>query len=186
MLRAFFSSSFLNNLRKKSLRRRRKDAGSSLVEIALVIILLLSVVFGISGFGHALYVYHFVNTAAKSASRWAAVNGATCNDDSSCNGTGGMNSGPASATDIQNYVLTLVPPGIDSTKVTVTAGAATVTNTPAVCATTWNSQGCTVQVQVAYAFNFIFPLLPASTATTAPCTNPGLCLYSTSDMVIAH
>ena len=154
----------------------RRQRGATMVEFAFVLILLMTLLLGVVGFAHALYAYHFVNNAAKTASRWAAVNGSTCNDDSSCNGAGGMNNGPASQSDIQNYVLALVPQGIDSTQVNVTAVGATVSNAPAVCATTWNAPGCTIQVTVTYNFSFIFPLVPTA----------AIPMSSTSEMVVAH
>jgi Flp pilus assembly protein TadG len=166
-------------------RYRQTERGATLVEFAFVLILLLTILFGIMGFAQALYAYHFVNNAAKSASRWVAVNGSTCNDDASCNGSGGMNNGPASAANIQSYVQARVPMGIDSTKVAVSAAGVTVATSPTICATTWDAPGCTVQVTVSYPYTFLFPLLPAPT-TTAPCTTPGICLSSTSEMVIAH
>jgi Flp pilus assembly protein TadG len=178
------------------------ESGATLVEFAVVFILLMSLVLGIMGFGHFLYVYHFVNHAAKTATRWAAVNGYNCNNDSSCNGTNGMNSGPAKDTDIQAYVLTLAPQGIDSTKITTTVPCgfqggttcnASKTTTPAYCKsgdatfTAVNDKGCTVQVQVAYAFNFIFPLMPAGPSPNTACGSMnGFCVSATSEMVIAH
>jgi hypothetical protein len=49
-----------------------------------------------------------------------------------------------------------------------------------------NYPGCTAQVQVAYPYNFIFPLIPTVGTTTAPCTQAGYCMSSTSDMIIVH
>jgi Flp pilus assembly protein TadG len=167
--------------------QRTGENGTSMVEFALVFILLISIMFGIMGFGHALYAYHFVNHAAKTAARWAAVNGQTCGDDGSCNGTNGMNSGPADETAIQNYVLALIPPGIDATKVTTAVSWPVQTGlidpSPTICSTAVGGvgpypkyQGCTVQVTVNYSFSFIFPLI-----RTTP-----ISMSSTSDMIIAH
>lgn len=156
--------------------RLRRERGATMVEFAFVLILLLTLVLGIMGFGHALYVYHFLSNTSREASRWAAVNGSTCSDDGSCNGTGSMNNGPASATDIQNYALGLVPTGIDAAQLTVATSWPTVANGPAVCAKTSNAPGCTVQVTLSYNFTFIFPLLPTATVP----------MSSTSEMVIAH
>jgi Flp pilus assembly protein TadG len=182
--------------------RRRAQAGDSLVEFALVFITFATILFGIAGFGHMLYAYHFVDHAAKEAARWAAVNGFSCNDDAaySTNGNGSCtapvtcaggactecSTGCASATpgDITRYVSMIVPPGIDPAKITVAPswpGDGTV-----FCAGTQNGESCPVQVQVSYAFNFILPLLPGATTTTAPCTSAGICLTSQSVMVIAH
>lgn len=186
---------FLYDSRPMVLARSVRQRGTTLVEFAFVIITFMTFLFGVVGFGHALYTYHFLNNAAKDASRWAAVNGSTCNSDSSCNGTAPMNNGPASSTDIDTYVRSHVPTGINGAaganatstplKVTV-AWTAPAGASPPICTTVANSPGCTVNVTVSYAFNFILPLLPTSTTVTAPCTAAGLCLSARSTMVIAH
>ena len=174
--------------RSATISRRKRESGSTLVEFAVIAILFLTILLGIMGFGHALYAYHFVSNAAREATRWAAVNGANCATDSSC-------SAPASISDVSTYVLNHLPPGIDSANVAVPSSGAcglagsaacTVSGQPTVCATTSNAPNCTVQVQVAYSFQFIVPLLPVNSTTTAPCTQPGFCLSSTSSFVISH
>jgi Flp pilus assembly protein TadG len=141
------------------------ESGSNLVEYAILFIAFMMLMFGITGFGHALYAYTFVSNVARDASRWAAVNGATCGGDNSCNGAGVMNTGPASPTDVSTYVTNRTPLGIDPNQITVT--------------TTWipdNQPGSTVEVQVQYNFNFIFPLIRTST----------LPLTSTSETMVIH
>lgn len=170
------------------------------MEYAFTVIIFLTLMFGISSFGTALYAYHFVNNIAKEAARWAAVNSYNCdstNGDNSCNGTWPMNNRQAQLTDVDNFVKNHTPPGIDSTKITTSGcglngSAACADSTPDACKTgnvnfvAVNSAGCTVQVRVAYAMTFIFPLLPKTAATTAPCTKPGFCLSSESELIIAH
>ena len=179
------------------LRSRNKQTGATLVEYAFSIVIFVMLIFGAMGFSHALYAYHFVNHIAKEATHWAAVNGATCQSDGSCNGTPPMNNGPASSFDVNNYVKNHAPPGIDPTKLSPTAcgvpegtlGGTSVCqeSMPTFCTpNTPNVPGCSVKVQVSYAFNFIFPLLPANTTVTAPCTQAGYCLSSTSEMIISH
>jgi hypothetical protein len=111
-------------------------------------------------------------------------------------GTGGMNNGVASDTDIQTYVSNLAPPGIDATS-TGCSGQPCLTTTvswpvqssgsvdpsPLICSQAVGGvgpypkyPGCTVEVQVSYKFNFIFPLV-----RTTPVT-----LSSSSEMVIVH
>jgi Flp pilus assembly protein TadG len=175
----------------------RCQRGASLVEYAFVVILFFTMIFGISGFGHALFVYHHLNNAAKEATRYAAVRGLTCSNDSSCVATNSASgiTGPTTVADVRAFVQSITPPSIDSTKLTITpcgvqltVCAPGITNDPGECSTaaTANDAGCTAQVRVAYAYNFIFPLIPSVTTTTAPCTNPGFCMSSTSDMVIVH
>jgi len=177
------------------LRRLRGEEGSGLVEYALIFILFVTMLLGIMDFCRMLYAYHFVSNAAREATRWASVNGSTCQDDSSCNGTSPMNSGPASLTDVQSYVNALaVPAGINTSSGCGSTGNSSCltttptwnpagSNGPTICSTavngsgpTPNYPGCTVDVQVSYSFNFLFPLVHISPVT----------LSSTSEMVIVH
>jgi len=183
-----------------SSRHRRAERGGALVEYAFAIMIFITLVFGIGGFGQALYVYHFVNNITKEATRWSAVNGYACDNvhgDNSCNGTAPMNNGPAQLTDVDSYVKNHAPSGINTTKIATSGcgikGTTTCADsTPQACITgnanfvAVNYPGCTVQVKVAYALTFVFPLLPTSTTTTAPCTSAGLCISSQSEMVIVH
>lgn len=120
------------------------DAGSTLVEFAFSIILLMTLLLGIAEFSQALYTYHFVSNAAREASRYAMVRGADCDSwASAC---------PATAADIQSYVRNITPEGINPNAVTVT--------------TSWtpnNSPGNLVKVNVQYNFTFDLPLLPSET-----------------------
>lgn len=152
------------------------ECGSTIVEFALILILLMTMFVGVMDFGRALYAYHFVAHAATSAARWAAVNGATCVDDGSCDGIAPMNNGPAQPGDVSAYVANLAPTGINTANLTTTATWTTNSTTPAICATTPKSPGCIVQVQVSYQFNFLFPLVSSQTLT----------LSDTSEMVIVH
>jgi len=172
-----------------SLCRRVGERGAALVEYAFVLILFLSLLFGISGFGHAIYVYHHLNNAAKEATRYAAVRGSTCSDDSSCIATNSASGivGPTTVADVKAYVASLTPQSIDSSYITANMTVCGVVNTkcspaittaPAICNAdaTANQPGCPVQVTVNYSYDFIFPLL-----RTAPVS-----MSSTSDMIIAH
>jgi TadE-like protein len=187
--------------------------GASLVEYAFVVILFFTVIFGITGFGHALFVYHHLNNAAKEATRYAAVRGYNCNvtpaSEPSCTASNSASSisGPTTTADVKAYVASITPPSIDSTKFTynicgVSDTAACASSGPQVCtANLLNGNGtvaqtaepdypgCTVSVQVAYAYNFIFPLLPASSAPSPSSLcypNTGWCMSSESQMIIVH
>jgi Flp pilus assembly protein TadG len=187
-------------------RRLTGEEGSGLVEYALIFLLFMTMILGIMDFCRMLYAYHFVSSAAREATRWAAVNGSTCNGDA----IGGSGGGPGSCTapmtctsgscstctsgcssaalaDIQDYVQMLATPaGINTSSgcgstgnsacLTTTPTWPVQTNGPTACSTTANSPGCTVEVQVSYTFNFLFPLVHISPVT----------LSSTSEMVIAH
>jgi Flp pilus assembly protein TadG len=177
---------------------RKTQRGATLVEYAFVMLLSLTLLFGISGFGHFLYVYHAINNAAKEGSRWASVNGSLCNNDLSCNGSAGMNNGPASRADIVAYVKARMPASVVASLSTVSAdfsaeaGALPVCSGPmtgvdgVVVPKTENYPSCTVTVTVSYPYNFSFPLLPSVTTTTPPCASAGWCISTTSKMVIVH
>lgn len=181
----------MNNAVIGNQSKRLAERGASLVEYAFVLVIFLSLLFGASSFGHALYAYQAVNHMAKSGARWAAVNGYTCPDDSSCNGTGGMNNGRATTGDVRTYVQGLLPASLKQAKLTVTPTWTAPSGSPPVCTVAVvnptnptgpkigpynNYPGCTVQVQVQYSYDFIFPLMPPQTVN----------MSSTSQMVISH
>jgi Flp pilus assembly protein TadG len=166
--------------------RIQRQAGSTLVETAIILTVFLTFLFGIMEFGRVLYAYHFVSNAAREATRFAAVHGETCNTDAdggSCTPTGGPAS-PSNTTPVTTFVSNITPPGIIPSAVTTTATWPTQSNSPTICTTNVagiggpypNYPGCTVQVQVSYAFNFLAPFVYAASIT----------LSSTSQMVIAH
>jgi Flp pilus assembly protein TadG len=165
------------------LRQLKGDCGSGLVEYAIVFLLFITMILGIIDFGRALYSYHFLSNVTRDATRWAAVNGATCGSDNSCDGQGYMNNGIASSTDVQTYVTNHTPPGIDTTKITTTVTWPVNADSPAICSAavggvgpTPKAPGCTVQVQTNYVFSFLFAYVHKSTIT----------MSSTSQMIIAH
>jgi len=167
------------------LRCLNGEDGVNLLEYAFIAILSMLLILGIMDFGRMLYTYHYLSNTAREASRWAAVNGSTCHDDLTC-------TAPAADTDVATYVTQITPPGINSNNPpltttttwpvqangpqTCTVGAGGALSCTAVCATTQNAPGCTVEVQVSYNFTFLFPLIRSSALT----------LSSTSQMVIAH
>lgn len=198
-------------MKVKNMHRARKiqaQRGATLVEYAFVFFVLFSVLFGISGFGHALYVYHAINNAAKEGTRWAAVNGYLCGTnpggDKTCDGTNGMNNGPASKADIVAYVTARLPASVQSSNASINPNFLAPSGSPAVCTTAVTSTitgsqigpysnypGCTVQVTISYSYSFYFPLLPAPSTfpSTSGCNGlPAgtVCISTSSEMVIAH
>ena len=182
--------------------RKRPEEGAVLLEYAFIFIMFLTLIFGICGFGHALFVYHTIDHLAKEATRYATVRGATCGNDSSCtsnNSASGI-TGPTTVADVEAFVASITPPSIDSSKFTYNicgtseATATVCAASPTICSSAvsgvpaWakGSPGCVVSVQVAYPYAFIFPFLPNYTTTTAPCTQAGICLSSKSQLVIVH
>jgi Flp pilus assembly protein TadG len=169
--------------------RRRSERGASLVEYSFIVIFFLTLLLGIGGFGHALFVYHHLHNVAKEATRYASVRGLNCSDDSSCvasNSASGI-VGPTTPADVAAYVASITPSGIDSNYITahmVVCGVSGTICSPAVTtaapecnvAATANKPGCPVQVTINYSYNFVFPLI----RTTA------VSMSSTSDMIILH
>jgi len=156
-------------LRKHPQPARARQRGTTILESAVMISVLLVMMFGVVGFGNALYTYHFVSNTAREATRWASVRGNTC--------TGGLAGGcPANDADVNAYVQNLSTGiGLDPTKVTTTTTWVAPPNNLAACTTKPNSPGCVVKVQVQYSFQFLFPLLPS-----------GFTMQSTSQMVISQ
>jgi TadE-like protein len=164
------------------------EEGSSLVEFALIFLVLIAMMLGIIDFCRAAYTYHFVSNAAREATRYAAVRGSTCTNDGSCTNDGNCTN-YATATCVPTYVDSIAPPGIDSGS-SGCGGSACLTTTPtwpvqangpAVCTTTANAPGCTVKVTVSYSFSFIFPIVYKPFSSTGT-----LALSSSSEMIIVH
>lgn len=158
--------------------RLRSDAGSTLVETAISISLLLTLLIGIIEGCLMVYTYHFISNAAREGTRYAIVHGATwaqppwnnaipclAYSDSGCTAT---------TTNIQDYVASLTFPGIDTSDITVTP---TWYDTPGGSSgPTNNAYGDYVQVQVQYNFPVSIPFIPKSSLT----------MSSTSMMVISQ
>jgi Flp pilus assembly protein TadG len=154
------------------------EQGSALVEFAVVLVLLLTFLFGIMDFARFLYTYHFVCNAAREATRYAIVRGSSWGSTPCASST--TFACNATAASVTNYVQSITPQGISPSALTVTTtwpgtappGAATA------CDTTNgnNSPGCLVVVQVSYPFKFFLPFLPQTTWA----------MTSTSGMVISQ
>jgi Flp pilus assembly protein TadG len=128
-----------------------KEAGTALVEFALSIVLVLTVLFGIIDFGRAVFAYVWVANTARIGARYAMVTGFDCvyQNGSSCQ----MNN-----SQLSSYLQTNAQ-GINWGNVVVEAGCISA-NAPSQlpCAT-----GVEAVVQVQYQFGFICPFLPHGT-----------------------
>jgi|SRR5579875_3278782 Flp pilus assembly protein TadG len=129
---------------------RTDETGSELVEVALTLSLLLMVLFAIISFAWMMYADHYVANAAQAAVRYALVRGPSCVSTT-------VSDCPASATDIENYVTSNVPPGISANNLTVNA---------TICSPSSSNLSCKVQVTVTYKFQ-----LPVLSFLTAGKTN---------------
>ena len=139
--------------------------GSTLTEFAFILPVMLMCLFGVIDFGRALYTYHFVSNAAREASRWASVRGNTCTDYPDC---------PARPPQVSDYVMSIVPSGIDKKTVSVATDSVQSGGAVNSCLKDYDP-GCAVKVTVTYNFKFFFPFLPTS----------ALRMHSTSQMVIS-
>ena len=139
---------------------RKAERGSELLEFGLIVIVLFAMIFGIIDFGRALLAYHFVANAAREATRYASVRGGACNTQ-----VPPVTDCPADQSSIQAYLRgDATGIGVDPNQLFVTANWPLQPSSPVVCSSpsSANSPGCTVQVGVSYTFNFLFPLLRAS------------------------
>jgi Flp pilus assembly protein TadG len=144
-----------------------EESGSSLVEMAISSSILFAVLFGLIYFGWAMYTYDFISDAAREGARYAIVRGSECTGFSDCNAT---------QTQIASYVKSLGYPGLDASKLTVTAewwtvtqpggAATTITDcggTPKVGSVVCNEPGNAVQVSVQYDFPISIPYWTSTT-----------------------
>jgi Flp pilus assembly protein TadG len=122
---------------KEDLSKRWNDVGTALVEFGMVIVVFFSFVFGVMDFGRAIYTYHFVSNAACDATRYAMVRGSNSTN-------------PVTAADVENYVKSIAPQGINPNSLTVS--------------TSWspnNAPGSSVRVQVSDNFQSASPFFRA-------------------------
>ncbi|MGA2215083.1 MAG: TadE/TadG family type IV pilus assembly protein [Bryobacteraceae bacterium] len=123
-----------------SAKRRRSQGGSAILETALSILCYFLIVFGMIEFSQATYAWNFVSYAARNATRYASVHGATSQS-------------IATAQDVTNVVVAQAV-ALNSSNLTVT--------------TTWspnNQPGSIVQVQVSYVYNPLLILVFRSAQT---------------------
>ena len=146
---------FRRTVASASGKARLRERGGAAVEMALVTVIMLVTTFGIVEVGHGFYAYSTIANAARDATRYAIVRGSAC--------TSWASACPASAADVQNFVKSQTPPGIDPSRMTVT--------------TTWvpnNNPGSAVKVTVQYRFSFVLAFIKVNDAT----------ISSSSQMVI--
>jgi len=181
---------------RRLMSRLRCEQGSSLVEMALSITILIVLILGLVQFSMAVYAYNMVSEAAREATRYAAIRGTkSCEYATStfpdCN-LGPDSSGTASATTaLQNYIKNrnfplsgnvqvvanwFSPTGIP-TQWTETCNTAIDTNSDSkLINDACNFPGHAVQVQVTVAYPLTIPFWGSQS----------LNLTSTSQMVISE
>ena len=159
-----------------AIRLFREDTGSETIEFAVSAVVLLTIIFGILDMSRALYADHFVSNAAREATRYAMVRGASWKN-TTCT-TSATFSCTATATDVTSYVKTITPLGFTANNLAVTTTWPGTTPSGADCSSSNvnNSPDCVVTVKVVYNFNFVLPFLPKG----------ALQLASTSSMAISQ
>jgi Flp pilus assembly protein TadG len=136
--------------------------------MALSMIVLLTLIFGLIEICLALYTFHYVSDAAREGSRYAIVHGSTCL-------VSGVSCTTTSA-GIQTYVQDLGYPGIQSAHMTVTTTWSAYPAGGACVAAGCNGPGDLATVKAQYAFTLSIPFLSSRL----------LNLTSTSSMVISQ
>jgi Flp pilus assembly protein TadG len=144
------------------------ECGAVLVEMAVSLTLLLTMLFGLMEISLLLFTYHFISEAAREATRYAIVRGSSC--------SGWASACPASSTDVTNYIRGLGYPGIDPTAITVTTTWPTTGTSCTPSVTPCNNPGNLVKVKLQYAFPLTLPFTSFKTVT----------MTSTSQMVISQ
>jgi Flp pilus assembly protein TadG len=145
---------------------KRDERGTSLLEFTLCLTVMLMAVFAIMDVSRAIYMDHFVVTAARQGARYAAVRGAAYTG-TSCATTSTVNCAANSANVIA-FVKSLAPMGSSLTNLTVTPTWPGTDGSGAVCTNvvrTSNTFGCLVTVTVAYSYAFSLPFLPPKTVS---------------------
>src|SRR5215831_4743909 len=109
------------------------EQGQSLLESALSLSLLLSLLFGAIAGGMVLNTYHTLSYAARLGSRYAIVRGSQCS---------GLSGGcPASASDVSDYVKSAPFIGIDRSQLTVTTTWSAPPQSGSSCTSPCNAPG---------------------------------------------
>jgi Flp pilus assembly protein TadG len=155
----------------------RGEEGVAIVEFAMSLIILLTMVFGLMEIAFALYFYNSASEAVREGSRYAIVRG---NDwGTACGTSYGSNDCTASAANVISYVDNLGLPGINSNTLGATGVTATWTKGPneSTC-TAVNCEGIgdQVTVTVSYPFHLSIPFVPNRTIT----------MSSSSTMIVTY
>jgi Flp pilus assembly protein TadG len=172
--------------------RLTSEQGSAMVEFALVLTILLTLMFGVMDFSRALYAYHFLSNAAREATRYASVRGSSFAGVSCGTPPPVVFACGAATTDITDYVQSIVAPGVyvsgsanSSCATPSSVGQLNVcttwpgtTPTGATCSTANgnNSPGCVAEVEVLYTYGFFLPFVSKDVSKVT--------MTSTSEVVI--
>jgi Flp pilus assembly protein TadG len=152
------------------LRKSCSEHGAGLVEMALSIAVLLSLVLGIMELSLALYSFHFISEAARDGARYAIVRGSSCPAIlSGCPAAG-------AGVDVQTYLRNQGFPTINPGSMAVTTTWPTTGSSCTPSVSPCDNPGNLVKVVVVYQFPLSIPFVPTRT----------LNMSSTSEMVISQ
>jgi len=143
-------------------RRLRGEDGQSLAEIAVVLPIMLTFVFGLMLLFMAFYTHEYISELAREGTRYAAVRGSSCTTSSGVSCT-------VTAAQVNSYVAGIGLPNLGGAPMTASNVATTYLDND-------EAPGHRVQVKVTYSFPFNVPFLPRKT----------LSLSSTSLLYIAQ
>jgi Flp pilus assembly protein TadG len=179
-------------MRIQNRKPHRSSRGSTMVEFAIVFLLLFCFMLAIIDFSRAVYAYHGISNAARDGSRFASLRGsASCSTTprtfptSPCPLTTGAVStyvsGQLSAAGIYNNVVTTPANAGDVAITTTWSGKQGDGTTTCLTATapTVRDPGCQVQVAVQYKFGFSLPFWSFYQSSA-----PGLLTMNSTSVVV--
>lgn len=140
----------------------RGEQGSALVEFALTVSILLTLLIGCMEACIAFYCYHTVNEYARVAARFAEVHGSTClkADGTSC--YMGDNKADGTNTTLYNVLQSAGLLGVSTTSLVVKPTFTYVPSRTTCINTNCNGSGDQVTVTVTYSFPYSIPFIPKS------------------------
>ncbi|SFS18281.1 Flp pilus assembly protein TadG [Granulicella pectinivorans] len=143
----------------------RGESGSSLIEFAFSLTILLLCIIGILDCSRLLYLNHYVGNAARDGVRYAMVRGSTWSG-TSCASTSTFKCAATSA-NVTSYVIASSPSVMPTGSVQVTTTWPGTSASGGSCDTSSgaNSPRCSVQVTVSYPFKFLIPFIPSTSLT---------------------
>lgn len=140
--------------------------GSGLVETALSLSMLLTMIFGVVECSRAVYIDHFLANAAREAARYSMVRGSSWG--TSCASVTSY-SCTATSSNVTAFVQSIESAGVQSAHLTVNTTWPGLTADNTTCTsvgnTSTNAVGCLVLVKLTYSFTYASPLLPKGTLT---------------------
>jgi TadE-like protein len=146
------------------MKKRHTMRGGSLAEMALVMVALLTLMFGIIDFGRLVYSYEWLQNVSQRGARWAIVRGTNCTVLDHCNV--GLNTHSAY---LPNWIVGQDVGIVDPSKL----------NTR--CA--YGGQGVPgtqIRCYMNYTFHFMLPYMPQTAQ------GPGITLWANTQMLFTN